>query len=56
MKTKAIMILGMIALCTVTSCRCDFDEDEPKNRDKDRESQAFRPQPFSENDTILLKR
>lgn len=31
MKITALL-LGIIGLFAISSCRCDFDEDEPKNK------------------------
>ncbi|GEN74545.1 hypothetical protein [Chryseobacterium hagamense] len=52
MKTKAIMIMGMISLWTFTSCRCDLPSDEPEDENKDKDTQQFR-QSNLENDTLL---
>jgi len=55
MKTKAIMILGMISLWTFTSCRCDLPSDEPEDKNKGKDTQQLR-QSHSENDTLSLNK
>ncbi len=53
MKTKAIMILGIISLWTAVSCRCDLPSDEQEDKDKTKETQQLRHS-YSENDTLSL--
>lgn len=55
MKTKTIMILGLVSLCILTSCRCDFPSDEAEDKDKNKETQPFRL-PDAENDSLHLSR
>ncbi|WP_294298573.1 hypothetical protein [uncultured Chryseobacterium sp.] len=53
MKTKTIMILGIISLWAFTACRCDLPSDEPENKDKNKETQELR-YPDLKNDSLSI--
>jgi hypothetical protein len=55
MKTKAIMILGIISLWTFMSCRCDLPPDEPEDKNKGKDAQQLRLS-YSQNDTLSLNK
>ncbi len=41
MITKAIMILGILSLWTVVSCRCDLPSEDQEDKDKIKETQQL---------------
>ncbi|MEC3876338.1 hypothetical protein [Chryseobacterium salviniae] len=55
MKTTALL-LGIISLFAISSCKCDFDEDEPKNKyDGNNSGTHKNNSSTSENDTLRIK-
>ncbi|WP_294263170.1 hypothetical protein [uncultured Chryseobacterium sp.] len=55
MKTKVIMILGMIFLWTFTSCRFDLPSDEPEDKNKGENIQQLTYLTL-ENDSLSLSK
>jgi len=55
MKTTALL-LGIISLFALSSCKCDFDEDEPKNKyDGNKSGTNKKNGSTSEKDTLQIK-
>lgn len=55
MKTTALL-LGIISLFALSSCKCDFDEEEPKNKYDGKNSGTNKNNgSTSENDTLQIK-
>lgn len=54
MKTTALL-LGIISLFALSSCKCDFDEDEPKNKYDGNNSGTNKNSSVPESDTLRIK-
>lgn len=54
MKTT-VLLLGIIGLFAMSSCRCDFDEDEPKNKYDGDKSDTHKNTGSAENDTLRIQ-
>lgn len=54
MKTTALL-LGIISLFAISSCKCDFDEDEPKSKYDGKNSGTSKNSSVPESDTLRIK-
>jgi hypothetical protein len=53
---KTALILGILSLCTLVSCKCDFDEDEPRNKYPEENTTSNKSIASSESDSLNLRR
>lgn len=54
MKTAAL-IIGIVSVCTFTSCRCDIDEKDSRKNTTETENTKSKTGNTPENDTLNIR-